>query len=110
MNPERERRYRCVMEQMRQAQHKLVSGHQEKLGTFREASFHRNTSPVAFGGWREVERVTRDVVVFVCVCGGGAVYGIKCSHNMTQRGRERWDERKGIRAPMQHLHLILSRF
>lgn len=88
--------YQRVMEQMRQAQHKPVSGQQEKLGTFREASFHRNTSPVAFGGWRIVERVTSDMVVvcaYICVGGygggEGAAYGIKCSHNMSQRGRER---------------------
>lgn len=41
---------------------------------------------------------------------GGVVYSIKCSHNMSQRGRERWDERKGTRAAIQHLHVILSRF
>lgn len=70
MNPERWCMYQHVMEQMRQAQHKPVSGQQEKLGTFREASFHRNTSLVAFGGWRVVERVTSDIVV-VCVCVGG---------------------------------------
>lgn len=51
------------MREMKHTQYKPANGHQVKLATFTEASFHRNVSPVAFGGWSEVERVTGDMVM-----------------------------------------------
>lgn len=91
---------------MRHTQYKPVNGHHLKLGIFfSDVSFHRNTSPLAFRGWREVERVTS------CVCAWrGAVYSIKCSYKMSQRGREGWNERKGARAGTQQLHVTLNMF
>lgn len=45
-----EHRYRCVTTEMKHTQYNTVHGHRVKPGTFTEASYHRNTSPVAFRG------------------------------------------------------------
>lgn len=69
---------------------KPVCGRQKNEGSVREASFHRNTSPVAFGGRRGVDTVTKR-----CGLKGRAVYGIKCSYSMSQRRRQPWKKKRG---------------
>lgn len=59
-----------------------------KTVTFTEASFHRNTSPVAFWVQSKVESHHRRSDV------QGLGRNIKCSYNMRMRGRQRWNERK----------------